>query len=262
MTAASGGAKSLVPEEVLLLPPYYASAAAIERAVEVSEGNDEIPATKVSSCFSSPGWSGFLTVRDPSSPWRGGCFAFTIYFPDRYPFESPVIEMSGRWASHPFIVEEALNEEHGPPCAGDATSRYVVPFDSLYAATDAMRVSVMARALQHLHAVFSPQCWTPAFLQRVRTRGLAFESREAVLSQVDRAKAHRDVERCSVTQEVLLGKPYVDYLHNDVTRTFLLEWVRLTQGGKGEAVDLKAREASSWVTWYGREFLPQVLKLP
>lgn len=60
------------------------------------------------SWMSHPGWPGLIHVNDHTSPWYGGCFPFTVYFPDQYPLECPVLEIVGPWSSHPFFC--SVNE--------------------------------------------------------------------------------------------------------------------------------------------------------
>lgn len=293
-TAPPGEAgASRVPDDVLLLPPHYSSSAAISRVMRATcrgggggerdgspssfevegLGLEESPSSGCAARCTDAGWSGLIAVTDAASPWRGGWFPFTVFLPDRYPFECPVIEMCGRWSSHPFIVpleinsppgqqqgEELPSSRRGSSVGGP--SRYGIPFEHADLSSNPLRVSVLARAMQHIHAVFSPSCWTPAFLQMV---GSTFQSSAEALRGIDRARVQRDVERCSVTQEVLLGKPYVDYLHTSVTKYFV-DYA----SQHGAAVPAAQREGEGeegarhrdWVTWYGREFLPHVLKMP
>eukprot|EP00796_Vickermania_ingenoplastis_P003880 gene3880-2752_t len=246
-----------------------------------SRGGDG--ALALSAC---PPWMGLVVVTDPTSPWCGGCFSFSVTFPSRYPFDCPQIELPGSWTSHPLLVPvggggtvrphdaemsapHAGDEANGsspaprrPPAAaakansgGQFTmsgSRHIwrIPFDRVYTATDPLRVSVMARLLQHVYAVFSPQQWTPEFLQLA---GAADTTREVLLGQVDRAEAQEDVRNYSITHDILLGKPYVEYLAADV----LKELLEIGVTSKGDSGTRAVQDIPQWSSWYGREFLPR-----
>ncbi|ORC88863.1 uncharacterized protein TM35_000152940 [Trypanosoma theileri] len=173
-------------------------------------------------------WCGLLNVTRFPSPWYRGVFTFRVYFPSKYPFESPVVCMELPLKSHPLLLEDS----EGRKC--------VVPFDDIYIGLDPMRVSVMARLLHHVRSLFYPSEW-PAVVH------------------VNKALARYDVERRSATQEVVLGKPYVEYLSREAIAFF-------TDSDSFErsetCMDASGCRDEQWEKrfslWLGRTWLPSV----
>lgn len=310
------------PSEVLLLPPFGASGKTISRlylecekeeCCDGLEGTVEhrrgptFSAAYTSSCtprsiqrflftkgslpqvtVSNPGWHGLVNVTDTRSPWYGGCFAFTVFFPDRYPFDPPIIEMVGRWLSHPFLssrpymyhqqdnhtktpVDPSVTESDADD--DDETKKNIgplfIPFDTIHTKIDSMRFSVMSQVLQHVYDVFSPEQWSSSFLRKMSNG--KYTDADDVLANINHSLAHRDVEHCSLTQEVVLGKPYVDYLNTAVFHQFITQLnnccaANTTQLAERDSQDYEgthdAQQNDKWITWYGRDFLPMSLKLP
>lgn len=262
------------------------------------------------------GWPGMIFVQHLPSPWYHGCFAFTVYFPSRYPFECPLIKLAAPLPSHPLVqqcrvrhlselaatrgsVDEGDRENEASQvlqgtAAGGAPQppkSTFIPFESVYCTVDPMRVSVMARVLQHIKQLFYPCEWPLPWLQQVSVRGGAAKASATAPSAsspttlldsnllVNRVLARRDVERRSVTQEVVLGKPYVEYLGSDVMRCFLHLWEQHTLPSSSGVVraaatgtdkrkrDTKQSPAAQkdddleWTEWYGRVALPRLWQM-
>ncbi|KAH9597130.1 Ubiquitin-conjugating enzyme E2 [Trypanosoma melophagium] len=173
-------------------------------------------------------WCGLLSVLRFPSPWYRGVFPFRVYFPPKYPFEAPTVRMEAPLKSHPLLLED---------CEG---GRSVVPFDNVYIGLDPMRVSVMARLLHHVRSLFYPAEW-PAVVH------------------VNKALARYDVERRSATQEVVLGKPYVDYLSREAIAFFTnSDYLESSE----TCVDASGCPEEEWEKrfslWLGRTWLPSV----
>ncbi|KAK7197024.1 Ubiquitin-conjugating enzyme [Novymonas esmeraldas] len=249
--------------DVLLLPPLYGL-----------DGLTLAPCSGDAACAVDPmlmpdhAWSGLVHVRAASSPWYRGCFAFHAYFPSRYPFEPPIIELAAPLRSHPLVQERRVQHlgqlgsaaDHRSDLSVRATTvsdsianastaaspvaarRVFVPFEDVYAAVDPMRVSVMAALLRHMQLFFQPAEWPDAW--RATPADAA----------VNRVLARRDVERCSVTQEVLLLRPFEQYVGTEVMEHFLDLWH--AGDGSDDTVDTIAGEAADW---YTREVLPHLL---
>lgn len=267
-SAASVSAISL--RDALLLPPLYGV-----------EGLSSPPPSSYATIAGDPmltldhAWKGLVHIRGPSSPWYRGCFSFYVYFPSRYPFEPPIIELTGPLRSHPLVQERRVvqldhlanatdppsevSSSHVEPLSSAVTHasttasavgrRVFVPFEDVYAALDPMKTSVMAALLRHVLRLFYPQEWTPAM-----EASIAQGSGQA--AAVNRVLARRDVERRSVTQEVALGRPFEQYVHADVMEHFLQLWDTVAGGG---ASDVSATVAGSGADWYTREVLPHLL---
>lgn len=355
---------SIPSSEVILLPPYDTSGKAISRLYMEGEQEENVSALRgdtgepeslvssagLSSSFTSsihrflcsqgsqpqvavsnPGWHGLVSVTDQRSPWCGGLFAFTVFFPDRYPFDAPIIQMVGHWSSHPFFHSKPYvyhqTEHHISSSSGrtnavgkkkisvgktettdqqetqvDISNTLLaavksssdqtipskspgvtlfdeedndeinvnsfpqfIPFDTTHIKIDSMRFSVMSQVLKHVYDVFSPERWSFPFLQRVS--GGRYTTAEDVLADINHTLAHRDLERCSLTQEVILGKPYVDYLNSAVFHQFLTQInnspIKTTCHKEPNVEDDNiVNQKDKWIMWYGREFLPTSLKLP
>lgn len=225
-------------------------------------------------------WWGMISLTHPSSPWYRGCFAFTVSFPSRYPFECPLVEFDVPLRSHPLL-----------------TGQTKVELYEVYRHMDPMRVSVMARLLRHVTMLFYPQTWPASWwgsprsaqlLQRQSrvedaqnekaTSDVVVAPNESAAKSlphrvvVDDALAQEDVRRRSITQEVVMGKPYDDLLRDDVAAYFLHNsaaaaadlcagaWV-----GEEEEEDQPHDEegvARRWSAWYARDILPRILRMP
>ncbi|KAG5477872.1 hypothetical protein LSCM1_05174 [Leishmania martiniquensis] len=261
--------------DVLLLPPLY-SLDGLSLTPPSSEGSDfwEDPMLTPDQA-----WSGLVHVRSPSSPWHRGCFAFYVYFPSRYPFEPPIIELAGPLQSHPLVQERCvqhLSQLSGaadhlfqiyPRAAqfGDAITnassvahsapvkRAFVPFEEVYATVDPMRVSVMMVLIRHMHLIFLPAQWPAAW----RKPSMEADSATHDPSAVNCALARRDVERRSVTQEVLLLKPFEQYVGTEVMEHFLDAW-EVSEGRADE--DMTDTVIGDNADWYTREVLPHLLQ--
>ncbi|ESL10663.1 hypothetical protein TRSC58_01600 [Trypanosoma rangeli SC58] len=175
-------------------------------------------------------WRGLVAVRGSSSPWYRGVFSFLVRLPPRYPFEAPSVRMETPLRSHPFLLDDG----EGSKC--------IVPFDDIYLVLDPMRVSVMARLLHHVRSIFYPSEWTTT-------------------APVNKALARHDAERRSVTQEVVLGKPYVDYLSREAVSFFSNPDyfengnIRMDASGRVEMWE------KAFSLWLGRTWLPTVRSL-
>lgn len=88
-----------------------------QHSISTPEPHVEVPQsspltfTQRVSAASHQGWPGFVFIHDATSPWYGGFFSFTLYFPDNYPMECPVLEMEGPWSSHPLLYSEKDEKE-------------------------------------------------------------------------------------------------------------------------------------------------------
>jgi hypothetical protein len=171
-------------------------------------------------------WSGMIFIRAERSPWHKGAFAFTVTIPPKYPFECPVAEFDLPLVSHPMLQDGRR-----------------VPFEAEYVATDAMHVSVMLRLLKFIRRLFLPQEW-----KRTARDGKG-EVKEISAPPIDYRLCQQDVELRSVAQEVILSKPYVEYLTVEVK-----EWVlRSHRVGEGNPDEKQESQFSAWLT---RSFLP------
>ncbi|EAN92153.1 hypothetical protein C3747_11g47 [Trypanosoma cruzi] len=172
-------------------------------------------------------WRGLVAVRNFPSPWYGGFFAFLVQLPPKYPFESPSVRMEKDFKSHPLLLEDSEGK------------RCVLPFDEIYLGLDPMRVSVMARLLHHVRSMFYPSEWPTAVL-------------------VNKALARYDVERRSVTQEVVLGKPYVEYLSREAVAFFSNPDCFRDGELQMEASGFQEKWEKAFSLWLGRSWLPAV----
>lgn len=268
-------------------------------------------------------WRGLIYVRHRDSPWYGAVFAFLVHFPERYPFEGPVLLLEHPLRSHPLLSRPGMVRDgaSSPPAVLStpalANLGVVVPFlHEVYCSVDPMRVSVMALVLRHLKQFFYPTAW-PAWWGRgsptsVRSGGdvssaqgggtyspklspppplpsgapqlLMQPSVAAAHPRVNRMLARRDVKKYGLLHrgDVVLGRPYVDLVADDVTQQ-LLEWFqhdvetavegrRRSQLGEAVHEERKARRLADsndpdaavvrWSEWYGRVLLPHMLVLP
>lgn len=271
---ASTGASSIDLNDILLLPPLYG----VEGLAVAPHGHDGTPPCTDPMLTLDHAWRGLVHVRGAASPWYRGCFAFYVYFPSRYPFEPPIIELAGPLRSHPLVQErrvlhlDHLSSSNGADPYSEASSRVApqssvvsvnasanvgrrafLPFEATYAAVDPMRVSVMAVLLQHVLRMFYPVEWPPAWEAAAASRGAG---QAAAMASVNRVLARRDVERRSVTQEVVLGRPYEQYVGADVMEHFLELWDAV---GRSEAADVTETVEGSGADWYTREVLPHLL---
>lgn len=97
------------PEETRYTPHPISTP---EPPVEVPQSTPLTFAQRVSAA-SHPGWPGVVLILDDTSPWYGGFFPFTLYFPDNYPNECPVLEMVGPWSTHPLLYSEKDQNDNG-----------------------------------------------------------------------------------------------------------------------------------------------------
>ncbi|RNF22008.1 acid--amino-acid ligase [Trypanosoma conorhini] len=176
-------------------------------------------------------WRGLVAVRGFPSPWYRGVFSFLVWLPPKYPFEAPSVRLETPLKSHPLLLDDGEGR------------RCVVPFDDIYVALDPMRVSVMARLLHHVRSIFFPSDWaattTPA-------------------PPVNKALARHDVERRSVTQEVVLGKPYVDYLSREAVAFFSNPDHFKHGDARMDASGAEEAWEKAFSLWLGRSWLPAV----
>ncbi|KPA79335.1 hypothetical protein ABB37_05785 [Leptomonas pyrrhocoris] len=261
--------------DILLLPPLYGVEGLTAPPVDGGSTPSDDPMLTIDHA-----WRGLVHIRGPSSPWYRGCFAFHAYFPSRYPFEPPIVEFTTPLRSHPLVQERrALPQDH--VTAADLPSEFpsrvapqssavtntstahsssiagrcaAIPFEDVYAAVDPMRVSVMAVLLQHVLRFFYPAEWTAAMEAAATSAAAARGTGQS--AAVNRVVARRDVERRSVTQEVALGRPFEQYVGDDVAQHFLQLWD--TAGAAG-AVDATGTMESNDADWYTREVLPHLL---
>ncbi|CCW62646.1 unnamed protein product [Phytomonas sp. EM1] len=211
-------------------------------------------------------WQGLVCVRSPSSPWYQGYFNFIVHFPPRYPFETPTIHLTRPLRSHPLLL-----------------NRVEIPFEEVYCGIDPMRVSVMARLLQHVRRFFTPAEW-PTEWRQGETASAASTTDEGVdlfasqtledeAARINRVLARQDVERCSILQEIILSKPYAHFLGTNVKEHFLSKMGEMggsdeapsQPGGAdllGETNALEWVESREWPAWYNRHFLLRSMKLP
>lgn len=270
--SAESSSSDGVLHDVLLLPPLYGL-----DGLAMAPASSDAPANAGGAAGTDPmltrdhAWNGLVHVRASASPWYRGCFAFYVYFPSRYPFEPPIIELAGPLRSHPLVQERRVQHleqlSAAPENAADATSRLAppsssatntsmagrsaaaagkrvfVPFEEVYAGVDPMRVSVMTVLLRHMQRVFLPSEWSAL-------------SRPAAALTVNRVLARRDVERRSVTQEVLLLKPFEQYVGTEVMQHFVGVWEESEAGACEDATDTVAGDGADW---YTREVLPHLL---
>lgn len=292
---ASSTSSSLY-RHAILLPPY--------NITSVSKGLDSEDEESRRRLCAAP-WVGFLSIADDTSPWHGGCFPFSVIFPARYPYDCPEVQLLGRFSSHPLLQKPAPPKPAPappksapaapPPMAmtmGDPLSNSPAPLPPIpelnfsrvtvspeaapvqpvelqncYNTLDPLVTSVMAAVLHHLYALFSPQMWTPAFLQRV---GSTLGDRERVLDAVDMSAAASEVETCSVAQEGMRERSYGDYLVGDELKEFLMrQWetrrnstAAVPQGSGGVEAALQQSEGREFAKWLCRECLPHVSQLP
>ncbi|KAG5478109.1 hypothetical protein LSCM4_05509 [Leishmania orientalis] len=260
--------------DVLLLPPLY-SLDGLSLAPPASEGRDFGADPMLTPDHA---WNGLVHVRSTSSPWYRGCFAFYVYFPSRYPFEPPIIELAGPLQSHPLLQERCVQHtgqpsgaavhlfgmppraaQFGGPIRSDPSAahsapvkRVFVPFEEVYAATDPMRVSVMMVLIRHMQLLFLPAQWPASW--RLPTREADRVTHDS--GAVNRVLARQDVERRSVTQEVLLLKPFEQYVGTEVIEHFLGAW----EASEGRASDdMTDTVIGDNADWYTREVLPHLL---
>lgn len=257
--------------DVLLLPPLYCL-----DGLSLTPSVNEEPAFGVDPMLTPDhAWNGLVHVRSSSSPWHRGCFAFYVYFPSRYPFESPIIELTGPFRSHPLVQERCLQHldelsgaadhlsgisscaaQRDSPVKGASTAapsepvkRVFVPFEEVYSTIDPMRVSVMTVLIRHMRLIFLPAEWPSSW------RSPSMEA-DRDSGGVNRVLARRDVERRSVTQEVLLLKPFEQYLGTEVIQHFLDVW-KASEGDAGDGMtDTVTGDNAGW---YTREVLPHLL---
>jgi hypothetical protein len=268
-TAASGS-PVISLRDILLLPPLYG----VDGLTAPPSGSDATTANDPMLTLDHA-WRGLVHVRGHASPWYRGCFSFYAYFPSRYPFEPPIIEFTGPLRSHPLVQERRVQQLDQLSSAVDVPSdvssrvapqssaatvastttsavgrRAFVPFDEVYAGLDPMRVSVMAALLQHVLRIFYPTEWTPA----MEATALSRKAGQGV--SVNRVLARRDVERRSVTQEVMLTRPFEQYVGADVMEHFLQLW---DTTGANAAGDITGTVEGGGADWYTREVLPHLL---
>ncbi|KPI84459.1 hypothetical protein ABL78_6488 [Leptomonas seymouri] len=272
----ASGSSSASPRDILLLPPLYGANGLTTPPVG-SDGTSGDP-----MLVPDHAWRGIVHIRAPSSPWYRGCFTFYVYFPSRYPFEPPIIELTGPLRSHPLVQERRVLHLDGLASAGAAAGlpseaatgvtpqggavanssvalsvlgqRFFIPFEEVYAAVDPMRVSVMAVLLQHILRFFYPSEWTAAMeaaaMNAAAARGIGQST------AVNLGQARRDVERRSVTQEVVLGRPFEQYLGTDVMEHFVQLWGTADPAGVG---DVSTTVEGNSADWYSREVLPHLM---
>lgn len=269
-----------VPEGVVIVPPPFSSVDYLAKEFGIRVQQTDLSATAsprgslisfpaqaaaLESEFSRPQaelstleWSGWVYVVDTNSPWVNGCFPFTVHFPDKYPFEPPLLQMIHNFSSHPLMKKCRRNSRVSPEGHQETSHfpdpelRSALPFDAIYATIDPLHSSVMAQIFLFVNAIFLPDCWTPKFLSLISDGEFAL--RDDVLHVVDREAAQRDVERCSILRNVSLGKSYVDYLCHSAAPQFLEVFKNKEKGEDARMAE--------WVTWCGREAIPTILKLP
>lgn len=186
-------------------------------------------------------WSGVLFVRSDQSPWYRGAFPFTVTFPPRYPFECPTAEFDASLESHPLLL--------------DGNKR--VPFDNEYMMCDPMRVSIMLVLLRYIRRLFAAN-------EVVQTdfdeNGLPLRTK----TTVDRRRSLLDVEKRSITQEVMLATPYVQYLTTETKDWIITEFAKHDEriSAVANADDLTKSAATTtsqrFAAWLTTTFLPRL----
>ncbi|KAI5688266.1 Ubiquitinconjugating enzyme [Leishmania braziliensis] len=265
-SATSVEPASSTRQDVLLLPPLYS----LDGLSLTPSASDESAFGEDPMLKQDHAWNGLVRVRSSSSPWHRGCFAFYVYFPSRYPFEPPIIELAGPLRSHPLLQErclQCLGQRSGaaghplgiPSCDSAVTTtrsaparRVFVPFEEVYATIDPMRVSVMSVLIRHMHLIFHPAEWPVSW----RPPSMEADPTAHDSSTVNHVLARRDVERRSVTQEVLLLKPFEQYVGTEVMEHFLNVW-EASEGDAGD--DVTDTVTVDEADWYTREVLPHLL---
>lgn len=264
--------------------------------VEGEDGNGVAAANATDAMLRKENaWRGLICIRDASSPWYGGCFDFSVYFPSRYPFDTPIIIFSKLLRSHPMMQEQlsslsssmqqpqqlhhsqqavdyrplgsypASEQSFRSPHPGStltmgstavsssAVRQGFLPFESEYCSIDPMRVSVMSALLHYIRRVFYPSEWPQAWVQRFLSSPAGSPGPAPAISRV---RARRDVNGCSVTQEVMLDSPFARFMVSDVMGAFMARWQRAQDGETEEEADIAFAEL------YTREILPQLSRLP
>ena len=172
-------------------------------------------------------WRGVVFIRLESSPWFAGSFPFTVLFPPKYPFHSPIATFDKPLHSHPLLMEDGVT----------------IAFEAEYLGLEPMHVSVMMRLLLFVRRLFAPSEWIATGQQ----------------PHVDLMACRRDVEQCSVTREVLLNKPYVQLLTEDVKDWFVRSRQNKDETPAAAAAATPAtatRRPESFSSWFTRTFVP------
>ncbi|EPY15998.1 hypothetical protein STCU_11620 [Strigomonas culicis] len=224
----------------------------------------------------------------PSSPWATALFCFMVYIPKRYPFERPRIKLQTQgWQattamdpvtnynlpSHPFLIERQNKTTN--------TAEYEIPFSLFYQKVEPLKTSVMLTLLNHIYMFFHPSLWsdtmnypgdTASWLHTMRlhledpkktpqasgrNKNKNNNNNKDTIPEIDTALASLDVEWRSTLQEVLLGKPFIDYLHTNVADFFVAEAEH-----DDETPEAKGRhQVHTFQEWYCCSFLPCTLHL-
>lgn len=191
-----------------------------------------------STVCSDDTWQGIIFIRADRSPWYKGAFSFHVTFPPKYPFECPKAEFDLPLLSHPMLIDGKK-----------------IPFEAEYTSSDPMKVSIMMRLLKFMRRLFVPQEWKRTV--RDERTGQAIEVADG--AAVDTRFSQQDVELRSVAQEVILSKPYVEYLTIDAKEWLLRTYSERACGETTGTTDSDVAHAfSSWLT---RTFLPSVKAL-
>lgn len=279
--------------DVVLLPPDTEGSTTLtaDRATAVgAAGREGIGWGRVEGdpmVAAAHAWSGLVYVRHRASPWYGGCFAFSVCFPSKYPFEAPIAEFAEPLA-HPLLVtprhasfglaQRSRDYRGANIVLAGPRLRTGIPFEDIYCMLDPTKVSVMVRLVQHVKQLFFPTTWPQAWL-----------SSKLFLSHADdrvhRQQARRDVAGRSVSQEVVMGNPFVECLARDVATHFRAVAARSTREDTAEAEDSESEDgdavaaavkttkrltdaalraeadAMDYSEWYARSLLPQILQL-
>ena len=191
---------------------------------------------------SDENWTGIIFIRSDKSPWYKGAFTFHVHFPPRYPFECPTAAFELPLNSHPLL---------------QATEGRIIPFDAEYLSLDPMHVSVMARLLKFIRRLFLPQEWCFLHTEEDTTHMLGRPN-------VDLRLLQKDMELRTVSQEVLLRKPYVEYLTMEAKDWIVQHVPTRVKYEEEESATAQADEReveASFTSWLLRTFIPYAKNL-